>query len=75
MEPDRRKRRVARPHGKLGSSELRVFIAAVTTLTAVFGMAVAILGGLEFNRTKLLVGIGIAVVSTVVYIWMIFRSA
>jgi hypothetical protein len=75
MKPDRRKRRMARPQDKFGPSELRVFIAAVTTLTAVFGMAVAILGGLEFNRTKLLVGIGIAVVSTVVYIWMIFRLA
>jgi hypothetical protein len=74
MEPDRRKSRGFRARRKLPRSDLRIFIAAVGTLTAVFGMAVAIYGGLEFNRTKVVVGVGITVVSTAIYVWMIFRA-
>lgn len=59
---------------KLISSKIHVFLAAVGTLSSVVGIAVAINGGLEFNRTKVLVGVGIIIVSTVLYISMLFTS-
>jgi hypothetical protein len=47
-------------------------LAAIGTLASVTGIAVAIDGGLEFNRTKVFVGVGIIVVSTIVYVSMLF---
>jgi hypothetical protein len=47
-------------------------LAAIGTLSAVAGIAVAINGGLEFNRTKVFVGVGIIVVSTILYVSMLF---
>ncbi|WP_144140578.1 DUF2964 family protein [Paraburkholderia sp. BCC1884] len=57
---------------KLIRSKVHVVLAAVGTLSSVVGIAVAINGGLEFNRTKVLVGVGIIVVSTILYISMLF---
>jgi hypothetical protein len=60
---------------KLIRSKVHVGLAAFGTLAAVAGIAVAINGGLEFNRTKVLVGVGIIVVSTILYISMLFIEA
>jgi uncharacterized membrane protein YkgB len=57
---------------KLIRSKVHVLLAAIGTLTSVVGICVAINGGLEFNRTKVLVGVGITIVSTIVYISMLF---
>lgn len=59
---------------KLLSSKVHVALAAVGTLSAVAGIAVVIYGGLEFNRTKVLVGVGIIIVSTVLYVSMLFTA-
>ena len=61
-----------RARRKMIWSKLHVVLAAVGTLSAVVGIAVAINGGLEFNRTKVFVGVGIIVVSTVLYVSMLF---
>lgn len=60
---------------KLIRSKVHVGLAAFGTLAAVAGIAVAINGGLEFNRTKVLIGVGIIVVSTILYISMLFIDA
>ncbi|WP_413197121.1 hypothetical protein [Pararobbsia alpina] len=65
-QPSRRKRRVAL------LSRFHIGLAVVGTLSAVAGIAIAIDGGFEFNRTKVFAGIGVIVVSTVFYIVMIF---
>jgi hypothetical protein len=66
---------IAPERRKLVRSKVHVGLAAVGTLSAVAGIAVVINGGLEFNRTKVLVGVGIIVVSTVLYISMLFVAA
>ena len=53
-------------------SKAHVVLAAIGTLSAVVGIAVAINGGLEFNRTKVFVGVGIIIVSTILYVSMLF---
>jgi hypothetical protein len=53
-------------------SKVHVGLAAFGTLAAVFGIAIAIVGGLQFNRTKVFVGVGIIVVSTILYVSMLF---
>jgi hypothetical protein len=60
---------------KLIRSKLHILLATIGTLSSVGGIGVAIKGGLEFNRTKVFVGIGIIVVSTIVYISMLFAPA
>ncbi|QQC65920.1 DUF2964 family protein [Paraburkholderia ginsengisoli] len=60
---------------KLIRSKVHVGLAAVGTLSAVAGIGVVINGGLYFNRTKVLVGVGIIIVSTVLYVSMLFISA
>jgi hypothetical protein len=56
-------------------SKVHVLLAAIGTLSSVVGIGVAINGGLEFNRTKVFVGVGIIVVSTIVYVSMLFTPA
>jgi uncharacterized membrane protein len=62
----RRRRRIAL------LSRFHIGLAVVGTLTAAAGIAIAIDGGFEFNRTKVLTGIAVIVVSTAFYITMIF---
>ncbi|MCX4144762.1 MULTISPECIES: DUF2964 family protein [Paraburkholderia] len=56
-------------------SKLHVLLATIGTLSSVVGIGVAINGCLEFNRTKVFVGVGIIVVSTIVYVSMLFAPA
>lgn len=60
---------------KLIRSKVHLGLAAFGTLAAVAGIGVVINGGLEFNRTKVLVGVGIIIVSTVLYVSMLFVAA
>jgi predicted membrane-bound dolichyl-phosphate-mannose-protein mannosyltransferase len=53
-------------------SKIHVGLAAIGTLSAVLGIGIAIYGGLEFNRTKVFVGVGVIVVSTILYVSMLF---
>src|ERR1700761_1082331 len=60
---------------KLIRSKVHVLLATIGTLTSVVGICVAINGGLEFNRAKVLTGVGITVVSTIIYISMLFAPS
>lgn len=53
-------------------SKVHIGLATIGTLSSVVGIGVAIDGGLEFNRTKVFVGVGIIVASTILYITMLF---
>ncbi|HZZ10713.1 MAG TPA: DUF2964 family protein [Paraburkholderia sp.] len=57
---------------KMIRSKWHVVLATIGTLSSVAGIGVAINGGLEFNRTKVFVGVGIIVVSTILYVSMLF---
>ncbi|MFL9869090.1 hypothetical protein PQR67_33395 [Paraburkholderia fungorum] len=52
-------------------SKVCVALAAIGTLTAVFGIAICVFGLVEFNQTKVLIGAGVIVVSTIAYILML----
>lgn len=75
MKQERTQTNDASMRRKLIRSKVHVGLAAFGTLAAVAGIAVAINGGLEFNRTKVLIGVGIIIVSTVLYISMLFIDA
>ena len=60
---------------RLIRSKIHVGLAAFGTLSAVAGIGVVINGGLYFDRTKVLVGVGIIVVSTILYVSMLFVAA
>lgn len=72
MMIDSRDNTERRARRKMIWSKLHVLLAAIGTLSAVAGIAVAINGGLEFDRTKVFVGAGIIVVSTILYVSMLF---
>jgi hypothetical protein len=72
MKLDRWREGASPERRKLIRSKVHVLLAAVGTLASVAGIAVAIDGGLEFNRTKVFVGVGIIVVSTILYVSMLF---
>jgi Protein of unknown function (DUF2964) len=55
-------------------NNVRVVLAAIGTLAAVFGIGIAVNGLLEFNRTKVIVGACVIVFSTVLYIVMLWRA-
>jgi hypothetical protein len=59
---------------KVIRGKVRVGLAAFGTLAAVAGIGVVINGGLYFNTTKVLVGVAIIVVSTILYVTMLFVS-
>lgn len=59
---------------KVMRGKVRIGLAAFGTLSAVAGIGVVINGGLYFNRTKVMVGVAIIVVSTVLYVSMLFIS-
>ncbi|MBN3804539.1 hypothetical protein GXB81_15995 [Paraburkholderia sp. Ac-20336] len=60
---------------KLISSKIHVGLAAFGTLSSIAGIGVVIIGGINFDRTRVLVGVGIIVVSTILYISMLFVDA
>jgi hypothetical protein len=52
-------------------SKVRAVLAAIGTLMAVFGIAICVFGLVEFDQTKVLLGAGVIVVSTLTYILML----
>ncbi|MFM0737378.1 DUF2964 family protein [Paraburkholderia xenovorans] len=74
MAPGSLRKNIDPERRKLIRSKVHVLLATIGTLSSVAGIGVVINGGLEFNRTKVFVGIGIIVVSTIVYVSMLFAS-
>jgi hypothetical protein len=60
---------------RLIRSKIHVGLAAFGTLSAVGGIGVVIKGGLYFDRTTVMIGVGIIVVSTILYVSMLFVAA
>jgi hypothetical protein len=56
-------------------NKVRVALAAVGTLAAVFGIGIAVNGLLEFNERKVIIGACVIVFSTVLYIAMLIRAS
>jgi hypothetical protein len=56
-------------------NKLRVLLAAIGTLAAVVGIGVCVNGLLEFNKTKVVIGACVIVVSTITYIVMLTRAS
>jgi predicted transcriptional regulator len=56
-------------------NKLRVLVAAIGTLAAVFGIGIAVNGLIEFNSSKVIVGACVIAVSTVTYIVMLTRAS
>jgi hypothetical protein len=61
-----------RKRRRLFFSKAHIGLAAAGTLGSVLGIGIAINGGLEFNRTKVFVGVGIIAFSTILYVSMLF---
>jgi hypothetical protein len=59
---------------KIMGGKVRIGLAAFGTLAAVAGIGVVIKGGLYFDTTKVLIGVGIIVVSTILYVSMLYLS-
>ena len=69
MKPDQLEA-PANPEETTGS-KVCVVLAAIGTLMAVFGIAICVFGLVEFNNTKVLIGVGVIIVSTITYILML----
>ncbi|MCC8397202.1 DUF2964 family protein [Paraburkholderia sp. MMS20-SJTR3] len=75
MEPKQTQSTPEAERRRLIRSKIHVGLAAFGTLSAVAGIGVVIKGGLYFDRTKVLIGVGIIVVSTILYVSMLFVAA
>ncbi|HEY2019686.1 DUF2964 family protein [Paraburkholderia sp.] len=75
MQPNESEATARSARRKLIRSKIHVGLAAFGTLSAVAGIGVVIKGGLYFDRTKVMIGVGIIVVSTILYISMLFVAA
>ncbi|CAG9230587.1 conserved hypothetical protein [Paraburkholderia tropica] len=55
-------------------SKLRIFVAAIGTLGSATGIAIAVLGLVQFNNQKVMVGVAVIIVSTAVYVTILARD-
>lgn len=55
-------------------SKLRILVAAIGTLASATGIAVAVFGLVQFNDTKVITGVAMIVLSTVVYVTILVRD-
>lgn len=55
-------------------SRLRIFVAAIGTLGSAAGIAIAVLGLIEFDNKKLYAGVAIIIVCTAIYVSILVRD-
>ncbi|MBN3813254.1 DUF2964 family protein [Paraburkholderia sp. Ac-20347] len=55
-------------------SKLRILVAAIGTLGSATGIAIAVLGLVQFNNQKVMIGVGVIIVSTAVYVSILARD-
>ena len=55
-------------------SKLRILVAAIGTLGSATGIAIAVIGLVEFNHRKVVAGVAVIIVSTVVYVSILARD-
>lgn len=55
-------------------SRLRILVAAIGTLGSAAGIAIAVLGLIEFDNKKLYAGVAIIIVCTAIYVSILVRD-
>jgi cysteine synthase len=55
-------------------SKLRILVAAIGTLGSATGIAIAVLGLVQFNHAKVIAGAVVIIVSTAVYVSILARD-
>jgi negative regulator of sigma E activity len=55
-------------------SKLRILVAALGTLSAAAGIAVVVYGLVQFNNTKVITGVAMIVISTIIYVTILARD-
>ncbi|QBR00583.1 hypothetical protein [Paraburkholderia pallida] len=55
-------------------SKLRIFVAALGTLGSATGIAIAVTGLVEFDHAKVIRGVAVILVCTVVYVSILVRD-
>lgn len=55
-------------------SKIRIFVAAMGTLGAAVGIAIAVFGLVQFDNRKVIAGVAVIVVSTAVYVSILVRD-
>jgi len=54
--------------------KLRILVAAIGTLGAAAGIAVVVYGLVQFDQTKVITGVAMIVISTIVYVTILARD-
>jgi cysteine synthase len=55
-------------------SKLRILVAAIGTLGSATGIAIAVVGLVEFNNQKVIAGVAVIIVCTAVYVSILVRD-
>lgn len=55
-------------------SKIRIFVAAMGTLGAAAGIAIAVFGLVQFNHREVIAGVAVIIVSTAVYVSILVRD-
>lgn len=55
-------------------SKLRIFVAAMGTLGAAAGIAIAVFGLIQFNNREVMTGVIVIIVCTAVYVTILVRD-
>jgi negative regulator of sigma E activity len=71
---DRLRQRTGAEQRHRAWSKLRIFVAAMGTLCSAAGIAIAVFGLVQFNDAKVIAGVVMIVVSTVVYVTILVRD-
>jgi type IV secretory pathway TrbD component len=74
MNSDRLRQGSAAERRHRAWSQLRILVAAIGTLASATGIAIAVFGLVQFNNTKVIVGVAMIVVSTAVYVTILVRD-
>jgi hypothetical protein len=55
-------------------SKLRILVAAIGTLGSAAGIAIAVVGLIEFNHAKVIAGVAVIIVCTAIYVSILARD-
>jgi hypothetical protein len=55
-------------------SKMRIFVAAMGTLGSAAGIAIAVIGLLNFDNRKVITGVAVIIVCTVIYVSILVRD-
>lgn len=55
-------------------SKMRIFVAAMGTLGSAAGIAIAVLGLIQFDHQKVIAGVAVIIVCTAIYVSILVRD-